>query len=152
MAVAEPVVVRAPRPGRGASLAERAPEWALAWQACRALTVLSVPAVGLASLAAGTAGALSAVMGLALVGALFAFSGLLTAAVGRVGSQSALAVATGAIVLRMAAYLAVLLAMLGTAGLHAPIMAITALTALTVTLAHEIRYLTSHPQLVWLRV
>lgn len=152
MAVAEPAGMRAPRPGAGASLAERAPEWALAWQACRALVALTVPAVGIATLAAGSAGAVSAAMGLALVGGLFGFSVLLTSAVGRVGSQTALAVATGAVVLRLAVYLAVLLAMLSMANLHPPSMAITALAALTVTLTHEIRYMVRTPQLVWLRV
>lgn len=150
--VAEPADVRAPRPGTGTSLPERAPEWALAWQACRALAAMALPAVGLATLVAGGAGALSAAMGLALVGGLFGFSVLLTSAVGRVGSQTALAVAASAVVLRLAVYLAVLLAMLSMAGLHPPSMAITALAALTVTLAHEIRYMVRTPQLVWLRV
>lgn len=108
--------------------------------------------MGLSALVAGSAGALSAAMGLALVGGLFGFSVLLTSAVGRVGSQGALAVAASAVVLRLAVYLAVLLAMLSMTGLHAPSMAITALAALAVTLAHEIRYLVRTPQLVWLRV
>jgi hypothetical protein len=122
----------------------------LARGAVRILTALAVPAAAVAWYAAGPAGLVGALVGLGLVLVLFGASASLLAwvAVRRTDAGIGLLVAGAAV--RLVLYLITLSLLSQVSWVHPPSLAIATVTAITVTLAYELRLLARTPRLFWL--
>lgn len=118
--------------------------------ALQALSVLALPMAGAGAVAAGTAGAVSALTGLGLVALLFAGgAGLLVLVVDR-RPTTAIGVMVMGIPARLLAYAAVLGALAGSGWVHPASLAAATGLSVAVTLAFELRLLATMPRLFWI--
>jgi hypothetical protein len=122
----------------------------LAAGALRVLALLAVPVGAVAWLAAGPAGAISAMVGLSLVLVLFGVSALLLAWGAGRGTDVSLGLLVGGAVGRLLLYMLTLSLLGQVAWIHRPSLALATVTAIALTLAYELRLLARSPRLFWL--
>jgi hypothetical protein len=125
-------------------------EGRLAMGAVRVLALLAVPTGAAAWLAAGPAGALSAMVGLGLVLVLFGVSAALLGWGARRGAATSFGLLMGGVVGRLLLYVTTLNLLNQVAWVHRPSLALATVTAIAVTLAYELRLLGRSPRLFWL--
>ena len=139
-----PEPIREPAPGT----AERR----LVRGAVVTIAVLAAPVSAIAWAVAGPSGALSALIGLGLVLVLFGASAAALVHVAARGKGAGIGVLVGGAALRLPLYLVVLLALSTVPWVHGRSLAAATAVAIAVTLATELRLLSSSPQLFWIDV
>jgi hypothetical protein len=122
----------------------------LALGALRVLGLLAVPAAALAWLVAGPAGAVGALIGLALVLVLFGASAALLAWVAARRADAGIGLLVAGAVGRLVLYVLTLGLLSQVSWVHRPSLAIATVTAIAVTMAYELRLLARTPRLFWL--
>jgi hypothetical protein len=126
-----------------------ADERRLASGALKVLGALALPVAGLAFLASGVPGAVSALIGLALVLVLFGASALLLAWVAEHASASFLGVLVGGLLVRLGLYAATLMALSTVSWVHRQSLAGATALGVAVTLGYELVLLHRSPRLFW---
>jgi hypothetical protein len=121
----------------------------LALRTVAALLVVGAVAVPVATVLAGTAGALGAAIGVGLALVLFGGSAGLLALVARRRPASAVGVLVGGAFARLALYGVILTALSGAASVDATSLAVSTGVAVVVALADELRTLSRLPSLYW---
>lgn len=139
-----PDPVRDPAPGVG--------ERRLVRGAVVAVALLAAPVSAIAWAFAGPAAALSALIGLGLVLVLFGASAVALVHVAARSKGAGIGVLVGGAALRLPLYLAVLFALSRVPWVHGRSLAAATAVAISVTLATELRLLSSSPQLFWIDV
>lgn len=144
---------RAPRLGRAVPARRRMirDEAGMARVAVRVGAVAALPIVATAGVLRGSAAALTALGAVLLVVASFYVTGRsLTWAASR-GPAMLLGVALGGYLVRLSLYGTLLILLRPIEAIDGPVLAISLATAVVVVLAYEVRLVTSHPELWWLR-
>jgi hypothetical protein len=118
--------------------------------AVRVLALMTVPAGAAAWLAAGPGGAISALIGLALVLVLFGVSALLLGLGAGRGADASLALLVGGVIGRLLLYMLTLGLLSQVPWVHRPSLALATAAAIAFTLAYELRLLSRSPRLFWL--
>ena len=139
-----PDPVREPAPGT----AERR----LVRGAVVTIALLAVPVAAVAWATVGAAGAVSALIGLGLVLVLFGASAAALVHVAARAEGAGIGVLVGGAALRLPLYMVVLLALSGVPWVHGRSLAAATAVGVAVTLASELRLLSSLPQLFWIDV
>jgi len=129
-----------------------APERRLVRGAVVTIALLAVPVAGVAWATVGPAGAVSALIGLGLVLVLFGASAAALVHVAARGKGAGIGVLVGGAALRLPLYLAVLFALSRVPWVHGRSLAAATAVAIAVTLATELRLLSTSPQLFWIDV
>ena len=124
-------------------------ELRLARSAALLLVALSVPAIGLAFLAAGADGAKSAAIGAAVVIGMFLMAGAMLSGAAKIGPSASFAAALGGYVLRLGIYAGLIVLLRPVEWIHGPSLAITAAVLLVISLAWEVRLVGRNPSLFW---
>jgi hypothetical protein len=122
----------------------------LAAGAVRILAALAVPAAAVAWYVAGPAGLVGALVGLGLVLVLFGASASLLAWVASRRSDAGIGLLVAGAAGRLVLYVVTLSLLSQVSWVHPPSLAIATVTAITVTLAYELRLLARTPRLFWL--
>ncbi|GEM_PF-1616074 len=136
--------VRDPEPG--------AAERHLVRGAVLTIALLALPVSAVAWALAGPSGALSALIGLGLVLVLFGASAAALVHVAVRAKGAGIGVLVGGAALRLPLYMVVLLALSGVPWVHGRSLAAATAVGVAVTLASELRLLSSLPQLFWIDV
>lgn len=121
----------------------------LAGGALRVLAAISPLVAGVAWIVAGPAGAISALIGLALVLVLFGASALLLAWVAERAGTSFVGTLVGGAFLRLGLYAATLMGLSTVDAIHRPSLALATAVAVAVTLGYELYLLHNSPRLFW---
>jgi hypothetical protein len=122
----------------------------LAAGAVRVLALLTVPTGAAAWLAAGPAGALSALIGLGLVLVLFGGSALLLGLGAGRGADASLGLLLGGAIGRLLLYMLTFGLLSQVSWVHRQSLALATVFAIAFTLAYELRLLSRSPRLFWL--
>lgn len=121
----------------------------LARAAARAGGVFAVPAVGLAWLLRGTAGALSALGAVVLVVGVLALTARSLAWAAAHGPVALQATALGGFMLRLVIYAGAIVALRPVEAIDGPVLAITVASTTIVVLATEVRFALRNSQIWW---
>lgn len=139
-------------PAGAADLAPRAAERRLVRGAVVTIALLALPVSAVAWAVVGPAGAVSALIGLGLVLVLFGASAAALVYAASRTKGAGIGVLVGGAALRLPLYLVVLLALSRVPWVHGRSLAAATAVAVAVTLATELRLLSSSPQLFWIDV
>lgn len=124
-------------------------ELRLARGACLSTLLVGLPAVAIAGFMHSTPGALGAAAGMALALVAFTGAGLLAAWARRFGDMTWAGVIATGVGGRLVGYLVVLQALAGVPGLHRTSLALATFATTVVTLAYELRMLSTDPRYFW---
>lgn len=113
------------------------------------LSLLAVPAAGIAYGVVGWEGAVSALLGLGFVLLLFGGSAVLLVRAARKGDNGIVVLVIGAVV-RLPLYLASLALLSRLSWVHGRSLALATLVAVAVTLAYELRLIARSPRMFWI--
>lgn len=113
------------------------------------LSLLAVPAAGIAYAVVGWEGAVSALLGLGFVLLLFGGSAVLLVRAARRGDNGIVVLVIGAVV-RLPLYLASLALLSRLSWVHGRSLALATLVAVAVTLAYELRLIARSPRMFWI--
>lgn len=136
---------RSPRPARSGAV-----ELRLAGAALRVVGVLAAPVLGVAWLAAGRDGLVSAGLGVALVAGTYVLSAAFLSYAARFGPGAVLGAALGGYALRLMLYALLLVILRPVEAIHGPSLAISVAVVMIATLVFEVRYAIRTPSLFWL--
>lgn len=129
----------------------RAPELRIAASAVRAVLVLAVPCLALATLLAGPRGLLGAGIGAAVVLGMFAISAALSALAAPHGPTAMLLATVGGFTLRLAIYAILIVVLDPVEAIHGPSLAVSAAVLLVGALGWEVRHVSRTPGFWWVR-
>ena len=136
----------APSPVRSAD----AIELRLARSAAIFLVVLGIPVIAVAGLLAGTAGALSAAIGAAVVIGMFLMAGALMSWAARISPAALMGAVLGGYLLRLMVYALLIIVLRRVEWLSGPSLAISTAILLVAVLAYEVRTVSRTPSLFWI--
>lgn len=126
-----------------------ADERRLAVGAARTLGILAVPAVVISGLIAGFEGAVSAIVGIVFVLALFAGSAALLSWTVARNPAAAMGALVAGFVVRLPLYVIALAVLDGLSWIHGYSLAFTTVAAVVVTQVYETRAISRSPRLSW---
>jgi len=129
--------------------ANQAPELRIAGSAMRAVLVLAVPCLALATVLAGPRGLLGAGIGAAVVLGMFAISAALSALAAPHGPSAMLLATVGGFALRLVIYAILIVVLDPVEAIHGPSLAVSAAVLLVGTLAWEVRHVSRTPGFWW---
>ena len=121
----------------------------LARSAVGFLLVLGVPVIGVAALAAGASGAMSAAIGAAVVIGMFVMAGALMSYAARIGPAALMAAVLGGYVVRLGIYAGLIVLLRPVEWLHGPSLAIATAVLLVAVLVWEVRVVSRMPNTLW---
>ncbi len=136
---------------RSPSARAAAPERELALSGAIVTLLTAVPVVGAAAALTGRRGALGALLATGLVTAMFALSGLAMACAKRWTAGSLAVASLTGVAIRFVAYIAVLLSLGRVDVIHRASTAVAIAVLLIVSLAYEVRYVSTRPGFFWLQ-
>lgn len=129
--------------------ANQAPELRIAGSAMRAVLVLAVPCLALATVLAGPQGLLGAGVGTAVVLGMFGISAALSALAAPHGPSAMLLATVGGFALRLVIYAILIVVLDPVEAIHGPSLAVSAAVLLVGTLAWEVRHVSRTPGFWW---